>query len=336
MRCSRERGSRINNDSSNESGSRSGGMAQKDLESFLAVRQTIASFLQEDTGTGDITSELVLGPENLEAEAEIVCKSDAEATVSGLEEAGIAFDICNCTCQALVKDGSKVRKGRVAVMRVVGRARDILRAERTALNLIMRMSGIATETRRLADAAEAAVNGGKKKRRSNKGREGKIPIILATRKTAPGLRYFDKKAVVAGGGQAHRMRLDDMVLIKDNHIALAGPARRCIERARKGAGSSIRIECEVRSKKEAVEAILAGADIIMLDNFTPAQAKDAISEVEKMGLRGRAKIEISGGVNHQNIGRYARAGADFISLGYITHSPRAVDFSLEIIPPARA
>lgn len=281
-----------------------------DLQTFLNVRELLAGFLQEDIGAGDITSNSII-PASLGARAEIVCKSSSPAIVSGLEEAAMVFDICGCRCETLAKDGSRVRKGKI-VMKISGSARDILKAERTALNLIMRMSGIATETRRLADAARGV-------------------RILATRKTAPGLRHFDKKAVVAGSGGAHRMRLDDMVLIKDNHLELAGSAEECIRLAKKSAGSAIKVECEARNKEEAIAAIKAGADIVMLDNFTPRQAADAIKQMAKMGLRKRAKIEISGGVNEKNIKKYAQVRPDFISLGYITHSPRAVDFSLEII-----
>jgi nicotinate-nucleotide pyrophosphorylase (carboxylating) len=180
-----------------------------------------------------------------------------------------------------------------------------------ALNVIMRMSGIATETRQMADLAKGVT-------------------VLATRKTAPGLRYFDKKAVVVGGGGAHRMRLDDMVLIKDNHLVLADDAAECVRLAKQNVGSSIQVECEAKSVKEALAAISAGVDIVMLDNFTPQQASKAIKQITKLGLRKKVKIEISGGVNAKNIRQYARAKPDFISLGYITHSPKAVDFSLEI------
>jgi nicotinate-nucleotide pyrophosphorylase (carboxylating) len=230
--------------------------------------------------------------------------------VCGLEEAGIVFEMCGCSAKVLVRDGTKARKGR-RVMVVSGSARGILKGERVALNLIMRMSGIATETRTLAEKAR--------------------PVkVAATRKTAPGLRYFDKKAVVLGGGLAHRMRLDDMVLIKDNHIALAGSPEECIRMAKKSVGSAIKIECEAKSEKEAIAAIRAGADIVMLDNFTPAQAAKTIKQITKLGLRKKATIEISGGVNHENIKKYAKARPDYISMGYITHSPRAADFSLEI------
>lgn len=284
----------------------------QDLRSLLNVRDSLVRFLQEDIGAGDITSEGII-PKDLQASGEIVCKSD-NSIVSGLEEASIIFDICGCSSQALVKDGVRVRKGKV-VMKVSGSARSILKAERTALNMIMRMSGIATETHRLSQLA------------------GSVKI-LATRKTAPGLRYFDKKAVVAGGGGAHRMRLDDMVLIKDNHLALAGSPAGCIAGARALAGHSVKIECEAKSTAEAIDAISAGADIVMLDNFTPARAAKTIKTLSRLGLRGKCKIEISGGINEKNIRRYAKSGPDFISLGYITHSPRASDFSLEMVAPA--
>jgi nicotinate-nucleotide pyrophosphorylase (carboxylating) len=280
----------------------------QDLQTFLNVREMLANFLQEDIGAGDITSNII--PADLAASAEIVCKSNS-AIVCGLEEAAMIFDICDCKAEILAKEGSKVKKGKV-VMKVSGNARAILKAERVALNVMMRMSGIATETRQMADLAKGVT-------------------VLATRKTAPGLRYFDKKAVVAGGGGAHRMRLDDMVLIKDNHLALVGDADRCVRLAKKGVGSSIKIECEAKNVKEALAAISAGADVVMLDNFTPGQAAAAMKQIAKLGLRKKVKIEISGGVNAKNIRQYAKAKPDFISLGYITHSPRAIDFSLEII-----
>jgi nicotinate-nucleotide pyrophosphorylase (carboxylating) len=280
-----------------------------DLQTFLKVREMLANFLQEDVGAGDITSNNTI-PRSFAAKAGIVCKSRA-AVVCGLEEASILFDICGCKSQILEDDGSKVMKGMV-VMKVSGDARSILKAERTALNLIMRMSGIGTETRRLSDLARDVT-------------------ILATRKTAPGLRYFDKKAVVLGGGATHRMRLDEMVLVKDNHLALAGGVEKCVKLAKKNVDSSIKVECEVRNKEEALAAISAGSDIVMLDNFSPKQAQDTIREIAKIGLRKRVKIELSGGINKKNIKQYARPKPDFISLGYITHSIKAIDFSLEVM-----
>jgi len=154
---------------------------------------------------------------------------------------------------------------------------------------------------------------------------------LATRKTAPGLRYFDKKAVVLGGGGAHRMRLDDMALIKDNHLALSSDIVKTIRSVRQNVGSSVKVECEARTKEEALAIVTAEADIVMLDNFTPKQAEQTIRQIRRMGLRKSVKIELSGGINEKNIRLYRRAKPDFISAGYITHSSKAVDFSLEIM-----
>lgn len=280
-----------------------------DLQTFLNVRHLLAKFLQEDVGTGDITSDKII-PADLEAKAEIVCKSRF-AIVCGLEEASMLFDICGCKSEILVNDGSKVVKGTV-VMNASGYARAILKAERTVLNIIMRMSGIATETWRMVHLAKGVT-------------------ILATRKTAPGLRYFDKKAVVLGGGATHRMRLDDMVLIKDNHLVLVSDVGKCIRLAKKNLGSSIKVECEARTKQEALAVVAAKADAVMLDNFTPKQAQQTIRQISKMGLRNKVKIELSGGINEKNIRHYSSTKPDFISLGYITHSSRAIDFSLEIM-----
>jgi len=280
-----------------------------DLQTFLNIREILVKFLQEDVGAGDITSDNIICAD-MEAKAEIVCKSRF-AIVCGLEEASMLFDICGCKSEILVKDGSKVVKGAV-VMNVSGYARAILKAERTVLNIIMRMSGIATETRRMVDLAKGVT-------------------ILATRKTAPGLRYFDKKAVVLGGGATHRMRLDDMVLIKDNHLVLVSDLGKCIRLAKKNVGSSIKVECEVRTKEEALAAVAAEADTVMLDNFTPKQAQQIIRQIRRMGLRNKVKIELSGGINQNNIRQYSRTKPDFISLGYITHSSKTIDFSLEIM-----
>jgi nicotinate-nucleotide pyrophosphorylase (carboxylating) len=279
------------------------------LNTFLGVRERLIDFLQEDIGTGDITSNNII-PADLKARAEIVSKSRL-AVVCGLEEASMLFDMCGCDTEILVEEGSKVSKG-TAVLNVSGHARAILKAERTVLNIIMRMSGIATETRRLVDEAKGIT-------------------ILATRKTAPGLRYFDKKAVVLGGGGAHRMRLDDMALIKDNHLALSSDIVKTIRSVRENVGSSIKVECEARTKKEALAIVAAEADIVMLDNFTPKQAEQTIRQIRRMGLRKRVMIEISGGITDKNIRDYRRAKPDFISVGIITHSSKAADFSLEIM-----
>jgi nicotinate-nucleotide pyrophosphorylase (carboxylating) len=278
------------------------------------VRDALVKFLHEDIGTGDVTSNCLI-PQDLHSRAQVICKNKKSAVVCGLEEMSLVFDLCGCNTKTLVSDGSWVQKGTV-VMTIEGKTRSILKAERTALNLIMRMSGIASETRYMKDAIVDLSDS---------------VIIASTRKTAPGLRFFDKKAVTIGGGNSHRIRLDDMVLIKDNHIAITGSVRKSIEIAKKKAASSITIECEAKNSDEVIEAITAGADIVMLDNFSPEEAAKIIKELSRMGIREKVKLEISGGITMQNIREYAKEHPDIISVGFLTHSPKAIDFSLEII-----
>lgn len=286
----------------------------KNLQSFLNVRDALVKFLDEDIGTGDVTSNCLI-PQDLHSRAQIICKNKKSAIVCGLEEMSLVFDLCRCNTKTLVSDGSWVQKGTV-VMTIEGKTRSILKAERTALNLLMRMSGIASETRYIKDAIADLSDS---------------VIIASTRKTAPGLRLFDKKAVTIGGGNSHRIRLDDMVLIKDNHLAIIGSVTKSVEVAKKNAASSMNIECEAKNLNEVIEAISAGVDIVMLDNFSPEDADKVIKEISRMGIREKIKLEISGGITMQNIRDYAKAEPDIISVGFLTHSPKAVDFSLEII-----
>jgi nicotinate-nucleotide pyrophosphorylase (carboxylating) len=286
----------------------------KNLQSFLNVRDALIKFLHEDIGTGDVTSNCLI-PDDFHSRAQIICKNKKSAIVCGLEEMNLVFDLCGCNTKSLVSDGSWVQKGTV-VMTIEGNTRSILKAERTALNLIMRMSGIASETRYIKDAIVDLSDS---------------IIIASTRKTAPGLRFFDKKAVTIGGGNSHRIRLDDMVLIKDNHLEIIGSVKKSVEMAKKKAGSSITIECEAKNSNEVIEAITAGADIVMLDNFSPEEAAKIIKEISRMGIREKVKLEVSGGITMQNIRDYAKEQPDIISVGFLTHSPKAIDFSLEII-----
>ncbi|HYY65687.1 MAG TPA: carboxylating nicotinate-nucleotide diphosphorylase [Nitrososphaeraceae archaeon] len=290
----------------------------KELAELLDVRKSLLNFLQEDIGSGDITSNSIISP-NISVRAEIICRAKTRAIVCGLEEASIIFNICKCKTQILVKDGSNVGRGDI-VMSIKGKAHSILKAERTAVNLIMRMSGIATETRRIIEII----------------RDINYPIrIASTRKTAPGLRFFDKKAVRTGAGDTHRMRLDDMIMIKDNHLMITHSVKRSVELARKVAGSSIKVECEVKNLEEAIAAINAGAQIVMLDNFSPEEAAKTIKEITKRGIRKNTRIELSGGINLRNIKYYAKAKPDVISIGYLTHSAKAIDYSLEIVDVPR-
>lgn len=284
----------------------------KDLNQYFSLRESLIRFLREDVGQGDLTSEYVVD-KDLKSSSFIICKSEL-AVVAGLEEAQIIFDMCKCDSKVQVKDGDVVKNG-CKIMTIKGRTRSILKAERTALNLIMRMSGIATDTKKFVDIVRTV---------------SKDIRITGTRKTAPGLRFFDKKSIELGGGYAHRNTLDEMILIKDNHLAVTNSIREAISMARQKVGKNIMIECEVSDTKSSVEAIKSGADIIMLDNFSPQQAQETISYLKKFDLRKKILVEISGGVNLSNIKEYAYALPDMISVGSLTHSSKSVDFSMEM------
>jgi len=284
----------------------------RDLNQYFSLRESLVRFLREDIGQGDLTSQYTVDG-GLKSSSQIICKSEI-AVVAGLEEAKIIFEICNCDSKALVNDGDIVKRG-IRVMKINGNTRAILKAERTALNLIMRMSGIATDTKRFVDIVKTV---------------SKDIKVMGTRKTAPGLRYFDKKSIKLGGGHSHRNTLDEMILIKDNHLAVSTSIQNAISNARLKAGKNVMIECEVSNKKSSVEAIKSGADIIMLDNFTPEMAQKTISYLRKSGLREKVLIEISGGVNISNIKDYALALPDMISIGSLTHSSNSIDFSMNM------
>lgn len=284
----------------------------KELNQYFSLRESLIRFLREDVGQGDLTSEYVVD-KDLKSSSFIICKSEL-AVVAGLEEAQIIFEMCKCDSKVQAKDGDVVNNG-CKVMTIKGRARSILKAERTALNLIMRMSGIATDTKKFVDIARTV---------------SKDIRITGTRKTAPGLRFFDKKSIELGGGYAHRNTLDEMILIKDNHLAVTNSIREAISMARQKVGKNIMIECEVSDTNSSLEAIKSGADIIMLDNFSPQQAQETISYLKKSDLRKKILVEISGGVNLLNIKEYAYALPDMISVGSLTHSSKSVDFSMEM------
>lgn len=282
------------------------------LNQYFNLRESLVRFLREDIGQGDLTSQYTVD-EDLKSSSLIICKSEI-AVVAGIDEAKIIFDICNCDSKALVNDGDIVKRG-IRVMKINGNTRSILKAERTALNLIMRMSGIATDTKKFVDIVKTV---------------SKDIKVMGTRKTAPGLRYFDKKSIKLGGGHSHRNTLDELILIKDNHLAVTTSIQSAISNARLKAGKNMMIECEVSNTKSSVEAIKSGADIIMLDNFTPEMAQKTISYLRKSGLREKVLIEISGGVNISNIKDYALALPDMISIGSLTHSSNSIDFSMKM------
>jgi nicotinate-nucleotide pyrophosphorylase (carboxylating) len=275
------------------------------------LEEKLKQLLAEDVGQGDVTSVAVV-PAGLTVEAAVVAKEAGIA--AGLEEITILAESLKLNVKTEVTDGEQIRSGQI-IMKISGNAQIILSAERTMLNLLSRMSGIATTTRRLVE----------KLRKANL-----TAKIAATRKTAPGLLYFDKKAVLIGGGDPHRLRLDDMILVKDNHIAIAGGVETAVKRAKQNAPFSKKIEIEVTSITDALKAAEAGANIIMLDNFSPKQIREAVEALKKAGFFGKIPLEISGGITEQNLLEYASTQVDIISMGELTHSVKALDISLEI------
>jgi nicotinate-nucleotide pyrophosphorylase (carboxylating) len=280
------------------------------VESDIALlRSALKAFLAEDIGRGDATSRSVV-PEGTRAKGFFLAKS--ELVVSGLSVAREVFRLLESDLEwvSLAQDGILFESGR-KLAELAGDAKSLLSAERVALNLLQRMSGIATETRRYVEAVR-----------------GTGCSILDTRKTAPGLRVFDKRAVVDGGGRNHRFGLDDGILIKDNHIALSGGIPAAVGAARAGAPFGLKIEVEVENESQLREAVEAGADLVLLDNRTPTEATRLISICRSVAPK--VSIEASGGITLANVRAYAEAGADFVSVGALTHSVRASDVSLEL------
>jgi len=275
------------------------------------LENKLRTMLSEDIGQGDITTALIVPAEAI-VEAEVISKESGIA--AGVEEAKVLLESLNIKAEPSVTDGAKIRSKQV-LMKISGDARTILSVERTLLNILSRMSGIATTTRNLT----------RKLQDSNvKAR------VACTRKTAPGLLYFDKKAVQVGGGDTHRLHLDDMILIKDNHIAVAGSLREAVKRAKEGASLSKKIEVEVTKIEDVLTVAEADVDIIMLDNFSPKQIEKAVSLLKKKKLYGKALLEASGGITAENIMSFSSTGVDIVSLGEITQNARTLDISLEI------
>lgn len=275
------------------------------------LEEKLKQILSEDIGQGDVTAAAVIPP-NLTVQAEVIAKQDGIA--AGIEEATVLAECLGLKVKANISDGQKIRNKQVLI-NLSGDAQTILSIERTLLNVVSRMSGIATQTRMLTE----------------KLREGKVKAkIAATRKSAPGLLYFDKKAVIIGGGDSHRLHLDDMLLIKDNHLAIVGNVQEAVKRAKANASFSKKVEVEVTKAEDALKAAKAGADVIMLDNFSPAQAKATSEALKKAGF-GDVLLEVSGGITAENLLEYAKAEVNIISMGELTHSVKALDVSLEVV-----
>jgi len=270
-------------------------------------KKKLLRFLSEDIQRGDITSALL---SNQKIKAKIISRE--QGVVAGVVFARNIFQLKGSTVRILTKDGSKLKQNQT-VLQVSGNAKTILSCERTVLNLLSRMSGIATQTNYLVSQIK------KYSKKTN---------LYSTRKTAPGLRYFDKEAVIIGGGRKHRMALDGMIMIKDNHLLLSNSMEDIIKKARK---KRRQVEVEVENQMDAVLAAKYGATIVMLDNFSPAQIKKTITALQKEKLRNKVKLEASGGINSKNIGAYAKTGVDMISVGSITNSVKGLDLSLEVV-----
>jgi len=269
-------------------------------------KKELLRFLSEDIQRGDITS--VLLPKK-KIKAKIISRQ--EGVLAGVKFAGDIFRLKGCNVKIIKKDGAKLKSNQI-ILQISGNAGTVLSCERTALNLLSRMSGIATQTNFLVS----------KIRKINKKTK-----LYSTRKTAPGLRFFDKEAIMIGGGHKHRMSLNDMVMIKDNHLLVTNSMEGIIKSARK---RHKHVEVEVENQRDAILATSSGATIVMLDNFSPVQIKKTITTLQKKKLRNKVKLEASGGINSKNITAYAKTGVDMISVGSITNSVKGLDLSLEV------
>lgn len=275
------------------------------------MRQDLAKMVYEDIGFEDITTRALIPP-GLKVRGHIISKE--EGISAGVELAVAIFTEFEVETEVMVADGEKLKQGQI-IMEISGDPRSILSVERTVLNLMMRMSGIATLTDNIIKMVRS-VN---------------LDVIVAgTRKTTPGLQFFEKNAIRSGGGDTHRYRLDDSVLIKDNHMALVGGVAEAVSRARKYVSFTKKIEIEVETLEEALQAAKAGADIVMLDNMDPEDVTTVLEALDDENLRDTVIIEVSGGINSDNIVQFAKTGVDVISTGYITHSARSLDLSLEL------
>ena len=281
------------------------------MDPYMLAKKLI-SWVEEDAPFGDVTSELLI-PSNSQVRAVIVAKSDGVAAC--FRDISLALEILGLKTRVLVKDGEVFKAGE-PVTEFEGPARRILLFERTVLNTMMYLSGVATKTRRLVEIVRKV---------------SKDTRVAATRKIVPGLRELVKKAVVMGGGDTHRFSLSDAILIKDNHIALLGSVEKAIRLAKAKASFIHKIEIEVRKPEDALKAAKLGVDVVMLDNMSVSEVAKAIDLLEKHGVRRKVLVEVSGGIDEDNIVSYAALKPDVISTSSITMRPARVDLSLEVV-----
>jgi len=277
------------------------------IKENILIDKIIEQALLEDIGTGDITTDSII-PNNLKTRG--IIKTKEEGVIAGLGIANLVFKKLdsNITFQENIEDGTKVSQNKI-LAEIIGPARIMLKGERVALNFLQRMSGIATTTAKFYEEIKG------------------FPVrIVDTRKTTPGLRILEKYAVRMGGGSNHRFGLYDAVLIKDNHIAVAGSIKSAVNSVRKQISHTIKIEVEVENLSQLQEALEMKVDIVMLDNMS----LDMMREAVKMA-KGKTLIEASGGITLKNVREIAQTGVDLISVGALTHSVKALDISMEII-----
>jgi nicotinate-nucleotide pyrophosphorylase (carboxylating) len=272
----------------------------------------IIKMIYSDIGFEDITTNALINPDTM-IKAHIISRENG--ILAGIDLVRSIFQEFSIETTIKKYDGENVSVDNI-IMEIKGDARTILSIERTVLNLLMRMSGISTITGKII----------KDVRKVNS-----TIIVAGTRKTTPGLQFFEKEAIRLGGGDTHRFRLDDCILIKDNHIALVGSVRTAVKKAKDYASFTKKVEVEVESTKDALEAAISGADIVMLDNMSPVEVNNVMTALQNKNLRNNILIEVSGGINPDNVVPYAETGVDIISTGFITHSVRSLDMSLEII-----
>jgi nicotinate-nucleotide pyrophosphorylase (carboxylating) len=276
------------------------------MNKIFGLDEKLKSWLEEDVGSGDITTNAIVGPEMKTTgiihakDTGVLAGNDVAKRVFELLEPGIAYE-------KKLEDGAPLEPGSI-IAEVRGSARAVLTGERLALNLLQHMSGVATRTSRLAAIAKPYG-----------------AVLVDTRKTTPGLRLLDKYAVKVGGGKNHRLGLYDAMLIKDNHIEVAGGIKEALARAHAYAGHMTKIEIEVESLDGVKEALAGGADVIMLDNMKPELMKQAVALIDH-----RAVVEASGGIDESTLAAAAASGVDVISVGALTHSVKALDISMDI------
>lgn len=275
----------------------------------MILDKIIKYMLDEDEGFGDVTSNAVV-EEGKIVNAYIISKD--EGILAGINIIRDLFEEYGVKVKFWLTEASKISKGDL-LLAIEGDARTILLLERTALNLIMRMSGVATAANHYVNLVDNS-----------------SVRVAGTRKTSPAIGKFDKYALKVGGADTHRFSLDDMVLIKDNHIAACGTPLETLLKAKKNTSFSKKIEIEVETLDDAVDCVQNGADIVMLDNMNASQVKEVLDKLNELNIRQNSLIEVSGGITEDNISDYAGLGVDIISIGALTHSSRSLNFSLKI------